>query len=108
MSFLDKEDKWFLDTLKEHLVVAEEDKEIMEYALYDVYSHRLSKDYEYYNEAPVMLRHCHIAALDDLQEMEREYVEKEEYEKCAIIVKVRDKLIKDFDIKVKPQPVCEV
>jgi len=108
MSFLDKEDKWFLDSLKEHLVIAEEDREIMEYALYDVYSHRLNRDLEYYSEVPVMLRYCHISVLDDLREMEREYLEKEEYEKCAIILKVRDKLIKEFSIKVKPKPLCEV
>ena len=48
MSFLDKEDKWFLDSIREEIVSLEQDKEIMEYALLDVYSHQLNKDLEYY------------------------------------------------------------
>ncbi len=102
MSFLDKEDKWFLDTIKEELVTAEEDKEIMEYALFDVYSHQLTKDLEYYSEAPNMLKHCYEAVLDDLRAMEQEYILKEEYEKCEVILKVKRKLIEKFNIKVKP------
>jgi len=102
MSFLNKEDKWFLDSIKEELVIAEEDKEIMEYALLDVYSHQLTNDLKYYNESPTMLKHCHLAVLDDLRAMEEEYVLKEEYEKCEVILKVTRKLIEKFNIVVKP------
>ena len=102
MSFLDKEDKWFLDTIKDELVIAEEDKEIMEYALLDVYSHQLTKDLEYYSEAPNMLKCCYEAVLDDLHAMEQEYILKEEYEKCEVILKVKHKLIEKFNIKLKP------
>ncbi len=102
MSFLNKEDKWFLDSIKEELVIAEEDKEIMEYALFDVYSHQLTEDLKYYNEAPTMLKHCHLAVLEDLHVMEEEYKEKEEYEKCQVILNVKNKLIEKFNIKVKP------
>lgn len=102
MSFLNKEDKWFLDSIKEELVIAEEDKEIMEYALFDVYSHQLAEDLKYYNEAPTMLKHCYLAVLEDLHVMEEEYKEKEEYEKCQVILNVKNKLIEKFNIKVKP------
>ena len=103
MSFLDKEDKWFLDSMKEELVIAEEDKEIMEYALLDVYSHQLTKDLEYYSEAPIMLKHCHLAVLEDLHVMEEEYKEKEEYEKCQVILSVRNQLIEMQVIGLKSE-----
>ena len=102
MSFLNKEDKWFLDSIKEELVIAEEDKEIMEYALFDVYSHQLTEDLDYYKGAPTMLKHCYLAVLDDLREMEQEYILKEEYEKCQVILNVKNRLIEKFNIKVKP------
>ena len=102
MSFLDKEDKWFLDSIREEIVSLEQDKEIMEYALLDVYSHQLTKDLEYYSEAPNMLKHCFALVLDDLHVMEQEYILKEEYEKCEVILRVRNQLIEKFNIKVKP------
>jgi len=102
MSFLNKEDKWFLDSIREELVSAEEDKEIMEYALFDVYSHQLNKDLEYYSEAPAMLKHCFAIVLEDLHVMEQDYLATEEYEKCEVVLRVKNQLIEKFNIKVKP------
>lgn len=102
MSLLSQEDKWILDHVESELVRAESDMEVMEYALEEVYSERLQKDWEYYHKAPTMLMHCQVAVLQELHNMELKFIETEEYEKCAVIIKVRETLVKRFDIKLKP------
>lgn len=105
MSLLSKEDKWILDHINDEIVEAESDMAVMEYALEEVYSERLQTDWDYYKGAPTMLMHCHAAVMHELYNMEMEFCYKEEYEKCAVIVKVRNTLVKKFGIKLKPNKV---
>ena len=102
MSLLNQEDQWILDHVETEVVRAESDMAVMEYPLEEVYSERLQKDFEYYHKAPTMLMHCQAAVMQELYNMELQYIETEEYEKCAVIVKVRETLIKKFDITLKP------
>jgi hypothetical protein len=104
MSLLNNEDKWILDHIESEVIGAESDMAIMEYALEEVYAERLQTDWEYYKGAPTMLMHCHLAVLQELYNMEMEFCYKEEYEKCAVIVKVRNTLVKKFDIRAKLKP----
>ena len=98
MTFLDKEDRWILDHVESEIVRAESDMEIMEYALEDVYSDRLETDKEYYDNAPIMLMHCHVAVLQELKNLQEEFKDTQEFEKCSVILKVRETLIKKFNI----------
>ena len=101
MSLLSNEDKWILDHIESEIIEAESDMAVMEYALEEVYSERLDTDWEYYKSAPTMLMHCHVAVLQELYNMELEFCHKEEYEKCAVIVKVRNKLVEKYGIRAK-------
>ena len=105
MSLLNQEDKWILDHIDSEIVDADSDMAVMEYALEEIYSNRLQTDWDYYKGAPTMLMHCHVAVLQELYNMEMEFCDKEEYEKCTVIVKVRNTLIKNFRIKLKPNKV---
>ncbi len=105
MSLLNGEDKWILDHINDEIVEAESGMAVMEYALEEVYSERLQTDWDYYKGAPTMLMHCHVAVMQELYNMEMEFCYKEEYEKCAVIVKVRNALVKKFGIKLKPNKV---
>jgi len=105
MSLLSNQDKWILDHIDSEIVEAESDMAVMEYALEEVYSERLETDWDYYKGAPTMLMHCHVAVMQELHNMEIEFCDREEYEKCAVIVKVRNNLIKKFGIKLKPNKV---
>jgi len=102
MSLLNEENKWILDHVESEIVEAEADMEVMEYALEDVYSERLETDFDFYQNAPVMLMHCHQAVLQELESMKEKFIATEEYEKCSVIQKVTDKLIQKFNITVKP------
>jgi hypothetical protein len=104
MSLLNQEDKWILDHIESEVIRAESDMAIMEYALEEVYTERLQTDWEYYKGAPTMLMHCHVAVLQELYNMEMEFCDREEYEKCAVIVKVCNNLVKKFDIRAKLNP----
>jgi uncharacterized protein YqgQ len=104
MSLLNQEDRWTLDHIESEVIRAESDMAIMEYALEEVYTERLQTDWEYYKGAPTMLMHCHVAVLQELYNMEMEFCDREEYEKCAVIVKVCNTLVKKFDIRAKLNP----
>lgn len=108
MSLLNQEDQWILDHVKDELVQAESDMEVMKYALEDIYSDRLDQDLEYYSEAPTMLMHCQVAVMQEMYNMELEFIETEEYEKCQVIKEVRDRLIKKYNITLKPSQLTEV
>jgi hypothetical protein len=74
----------------------------MEYALEEIYDERLEKECDYYKGRLTMLRWIKYESIKELDIMEREFVESEEFEKCQAIVRVKNTLSKKYEI-VKPK-----
>ena len=104
MEDINKEIKWLNDHIRCELVEAESDIDIMEYTLEEIYDERLQQDCDYYKGKPNDLRWLKYESIVELDIMEREYIESEEYEKCQAIVRVKQSLIKKYNI-VKPNTV---
>lgn len=97
-----EETLWLKEHLVSEIIEAESDMDIMEYTLEEIYDERLDKELDYYKGNHRLLNYIHNETIMELDMMEFEYKEKEEYEKCAVITRVKDKLIKKYNM-VKPK-----
>lgn len=69
---------------------------LFEWALEDAYATKFDKNLEYFNERPDLLSISNESLFHELAMMLQRFEEDEEYEKCAIVLKVTNELKKAF------------
>lgn len=107
MQELKDELKWLTSHIRTEIIEAEADIDIMEYTLEEIYNERLTEECDYYKGRPTLLKWMKWESIHELNEMEKEYIATQEYEKCQAIVNVKASLIKKYNI-VKPKDIKPV
>lgn len=69
---------------------------LFEWALEDAYAAKFDRNKEYFNERPDLLSISNDSLFHELDMMLKRFESDEEYEKCAIVLKVTNELKKAF------------
>lgn len=93
---LKQEHEWLKNHIRSELIEVESDMTVMKWALEDIYSDRFNECKEYYTDNVDLLYKSFHDCIDELSNMEEEYKESEEYEKCQVITEVKNNLKKKF------------
>lgn len=82
---------------KDEVQMAEEDLLAMEFALEEMYEEKLAENILYFNDSPEQLKEANDDVINEMLELEREFVEKDEFEKCSVVKKVRELMLTKID-----------
>jgi hypothetical protein len=79
-------------SLVEDLTMEETDLDLFAWAVEDEWTARVDSTVEYYRELPHLMIHELREYVSELDELERFFADREEYERCAAILQVREKI----------------
>ena len=86
-----------ISLFKDEVQMAEEDLVAMEFALEDYYSERVKENQEYYSQDQKEWNVQSALLLREIDKLNDEFIQKEEYEKCSVVKKVEGTIKKLID-----------
>lgn len=79
-----------IQMFKNEVDMVQEDLVAMEFALEDYFETKIGENIIYFNASPAQLYEHNNLLLEQLIDLEQDFIKSEEFEKCAVVVKVKE------------------